>query len=125
MNEIRRTPEFDQWLDGLKDKQGQHKIQARILRLGLGLMGDVKPVREGISEMRIDSGPGYRVYFTKQGKTLISSWPGETKAFKRKTFAPPLNWPATCKGWNPWKPAKHAPLALPRLPGPSRRLRAL
>jgi len=51
MNEIRRTPEFDQWLDGLKDKQGQHRIQARILRLGLGLMGDVKPVREGISEI--------------------------------------------------------------------------
>jgi putative addiction module killer protein len=84
MNEIRRTPEFDQWLDGLKDKQGQHRIQARILRLGLGLMGDVKPVREGISEMRIDSGPGYRVYFTKQGKTLIFLLAGGDKSTQEK-----------------------------------------
>lgn len=84
MNEIRRTPEFDQWLDSLKDKQGQHRIQARILRLGLGLMGDVKPVREGISEMRIDSGPGYRVYFTKQGKTLIFLLAGGDKSTQEK-----------------------------------------
>lgn len=84
MNEIRRTPEFDQWLDGLKDKTGQHKIQARILRLGLGLMGDVKPIREGVSEMRVDSGPGYRVYFTKQGKTLIFLLAGGDKSTQEK-----------------------------------------
>ena len=84
MNEVRRTPEFDQWLDGMKDKTGQHKIQARILRLGLGLMGDVKPVREGVSELRIDSGPGYRVYFTKQGKTLIFLLAGGDKSTQEK-----------------------------------------
>ena len=84
MNEVRRTPGFDQWLDGMKDKTGQHKIQARILRLGLGLMGDVKPVREGVSELRIDSGPGYRVYFTKQGKTLIFLLAGGDKSTQEK-----------------------------------------
>jgi len=84
MNEVRRTPEFDQWLDGMKDKTGQHKIQARILRLGLGLMGDVKPVREGVSELRIDSGPGYRVYFTQQGKTLIFLLAGGDKSTQEK-----------------------------------------
>jgi putative addiction module killer protein len=84
MNEVRRTPGFDQWLDGMKDKTGQHKIQARILRLGLGLMGDVKLVREGVSELRIDSGPGYRVYFTKQGKTLIFLLAGGDKSTQEK-----------------------------------------
>ena len=84
MNEIRRTPEFDQWLDGLKDKTGQHKIQARILRLGLGLLGDVKSVRNGISELRIDSGPGYRVYFAKQGKTIIFLLAGGDKSTQEK-----------------------------------------
>ena len=84
MNEVRRTPGFDQWLDGMKDKTGQHKIQARILRLGLGLMGDVKLVREGVSELRIDSGPGYRVYFTQQGKTLIFLLAGGDKSTQEK-----------------------------------------
>ena len=84
MNEVRRTPEFDQWLDGMKDKTGQHKIQARILRLGLGLMGDVKPVREGVSELRIDSGPGYRVNFTQQRKTLIFLLAGGDKSTQEK-----------------------------------------
>jgi putative addiction module killer protein len=84
MNEIHRTTAFDQWLDGLKDKNEQHKIQARILRLGLGLPGDVKPVREGISEMRIDCGPGYRVYFTKQGKTVILLLAGGDKSTHEK-----------------------------------------
>ena len=84
MNEVRRTPGFDQWLDGMKDKTGQHKIQARILRLGLGLMGDVKPVREGVSELRIDSGPGYRVNFTQQRKTLIFLLAGGDKSTQEK-----------------------------------------
>ena len=84
MNEIRKTPEFDRWLSGMKDKTGQHKIQARILRLGLGLLGDVKPVREGVSELRIDSGPGYRVYFTKQGKTIIFLLIGGDKSTQEK-----------------------------------------
>jgi putative addiction module killer protein len=67
-----------------RDKQGQHRIQARILRLGLGLMGDVKPVREGISELRIDSGPGYRVYFTKHGQVIVFLLAGGDKSTQEK-----------------------------------------
>ena len=80
MNEIRRTAVFDKRLDGLKDKHAQHKIEARIIRLGLGLPGDVKPAREGISEMRIDCGPGYRVYFIKRGQTLYILLAGGDKS---------------------------------------------
>ena len=71
MNEVRKTREFQKWLDGLKDAQAYARIETRIFRLGLGLPGDVKPVGKGVSEMRIDYGPGYRVYFTKRGMTLI------------------------------------------------------
>ena len=75
---------FDQWLDGLKDKAGQHAIQIRIIRLGLGLLGDVKYLREGISEVRIDVGPGYRVYFSGQGSTLICLVAGGSKHTQAK-----------------------------------------
>jgi len=65
MIEIRKTAAFAQWLDGLRDLRGRARVQARIERLAAGHAGDVKPVGEGVSELRIDSGPGYRVYFTK------------------------------------------------------------
>ena len=63
MIEILRSDEFNVWLVGLRDDRARARIQARILRLSLGNPGDVKPVGDGISEMRIDHGPGYRVYF--------------------------------------------------------------
>lgn len=63
MVELHETHEFSKWFDHLKDVQAQARIQVRIDRLCLGLPGDVKPVGEGVSEMRIDHGPGYRVYF--------------------------------------------------------------
>lgn len=71
MIEIRETLTFSRWLESLRDKQARSRIQARILRLKAGNPGDVKPVAEGISEMRIDHGPGYRVYFVRQGSQLI------------------------------------------------------
>jgi len=71
MIEIRQTETFSKWLRGLRDLQARARIQMRIDRLQLGLTGDVKPVGEGVSELRIDCGPGYRVYFVKQGRTLI------------------------------------------------------
>jgi putative addiction module killer protein len=80
VSKIRRTEVFHRWLDGLKDKHAQHKIEARIIRLALGLPGDVKPAREGVSEMRIDCGPGYRVYFTKRGRTLYILLAGGDKS---------------------------------------------
>lgn len=65
MIEIRKTEAFVQWLDGLRDIKGRSRVLARIERLASGNPGDVKPVGEGVSELRIDYGPGYRVYFVK------------------------------------------------------------
>ena len=69
--EIRKTAVFSEWLDGLRDLQARARIQARIGRLEAGNPGDVKPVGEGVSELRIDYGPGYRVYYTKLGCEVI------------------------------------------------------
>ncbi len=62
--EIRRTEEFSKWMRNLRDPKARGRIQTRIDRLQLGLSGDVKRLREGIFELRIDYGPGYRIYFT-------------------------------------------------------------
>ena len=71
MIEIRQTPEFRNWLATLRDKQAAARIQIRLDRLALGLFGDVKPVGAGLSELRVDYGPGYRVYFVQRGKVLV------------------------------------------------------
>lgn len=71
MLEIRKTDIYARWLDGLRDLQARARILARVERLATGNPGDVKPVGEGVSELRIDFGPGYRVYFTKQGPSLV------------------------------------------------------
>jgi putative addiction module killer protein len=68
---IRQTEVFAAWFRALRDRQARARIQVRIDRLQLGLAGDVKPVGEGVSELRIDYGPGYRVYFTHRGSELI------------------------------------------------------
>jgi probable addiction module antidote protein/putative addiction module killer protein len=69
--EIRKTEAFARWLDDLRDLRARARIQARIERLGAGNPGDVKPAGEGVSELRIDYGPGYRVYFKWRGRALI------------------------------------------------------
>ncbi len=71
MYEIRKTDAYAQWLDGLRDIHARARVLARVERLAAGNPGDVKPVGEGVSELRIDYGPGYRVYFTMRGGTLI------------------------------------------------------
>ncbi len=71
MIEIRKTDIFAQWLDGLRDLRARARVQARIERLAAGNAGDVKAVGEGVSELRIDYGPGYRVYFTKRGRAVV------------------------------------------------------
>jgi putative addiction module killer protein len=71
MYELIKSETFDHWLSGLRDRNAKARIEVRIRRLGLGNPGDVKPVGEGVSEMRIDYGPGYRVYFQKRGSVLI------------------------------------------------------
>ncbi|MDR3673342.1 MAG: type II toxin-antitoxin system RelE/ParE family toxin [Holophaga sp.] len=68
---VRQTQVFSNWLLKLQDKAARARIEVRIRRLTLGLAGDVKPVGNGVSELRIDYGPGYRVYFCQQGKTIV------------------------------------------------------
>jgi putative addiction module killer protein len=69
--EIRKTVLFAEWLDGLRDLRARARVQVRIERLAAGLAGDMKPVGEGVSELRVDYGPGYRVYFTKRGVAVV------------------------------------------------------
>ena len=71
MVEVRQTDVFVAWFEGLKDRAARARITARIRRLSLGNPGDVKPVGQGVSEMRIDYGPGYRVYFVQRGEALV------------------------------------------------------
>jgi putative addiction module killer protein len=71
MIEVRQTDLFASWLRKLRDKQARARIQIRVRRLSLGNFGDVKPVGEGVSELRIDYGPGYRVYFQRIGNLLV------------------------------------------------------
>lgn len=71
MFEILQSETFKRWRDGLKDRQAVLRINARIRRLSVGNPGDTKPVGEGVSELRIDYGPGYRVYFRRSGPLLI------------------------------------------------------
>lgn len=77
---IRKTERFARWIDNLRDIRGRARILARIGRLAGGNPGDVKRIREGISEMRIDYGPGYRVYFKKRGRELIILLAGGDKS---------------------------------------------
>jgi putative addiction module killer protein len=69
--EIVKSATFETWFNGLRDPQARARINARIRRLSLGNPGDVKPVGSGVSEMRIDYGPGYRVYYAQRGAALI------------------------------------------------------
>lgn len=71
MIEVQTTEAFSDWLVGLRDRTAAAIIAARILRVQKGLLGDVKTVGDGVSELRVDHGPGYRVYFTKRGAQLI------------------------------------------------------
>jgi len=68
---IRQTEVFAVWFRNLRDRRARARIQVRIDRLALGNPGDVKPVGEGVSELRIDYGPGYRVYFVRHGEAVI------------------------------------------------------
>ena len=71
MIEIRQTDVFADWFAGLRDREARARITVRIRRLSLGNPGDVKPVGGGVSEMRIDHGPGYRVYFVRRGDVIV------------------------------------------------------
>ena len=84
MKSILTTATFDQWFGRLKDRQAFFRIQARIDRAEDGNLGDCKPVGEGVSEMRIDCGAGYRVYFTQRGTEIIILLAGGDKSSQAK-----------------------------------------
>ncbi len=84
MIEVRQTVAYAQWYGGLRDRQAKARIDIRIRRLSLGNPGDVKAVGEGVSELRIDHGPGYRVYFVQQGAVLIVLLAGGDKSSQDK-----------------------------------------
>ena len=78
--EIRQTIIYEKWIAGLRDRQVRARVEARIRRLSLGNPGDVKPVGEGVSEMRINYGPGYRIYFVQRGQHLVILLAGGDKS---------------------------------------------
>ena len=82
--EIRKTTLFAKWIDSLQDIRARARIQARIERLATGNPGDVKPVGEGVSEMRIDYGPGYRVYYRQHERSVIILLAGGDKSSQAK-----------------------------------------
>ncbi len=87
MIEIRQTSMFAKWLRGLRDMQARARIQMRLDRIERGLFGDVKPLGEGVSELRIDHGPGYRIYFVQRGQVLVVLLCGGDKATQARDIS--------------------------------------
>lgn len=87
MIEIRETKIYADWFARLRDERAKARINMRIRRLALGNAGDVKPVGGGVSEMRIDYGPGYRVYFVRRGEVLIMLLSGGDKSTQQSDIA--------------------------------------
>ncbi|GLQ91016.1 type II toxin-antitoxin system RelE/ParE family toxin [Dyella flagellata] len=87
MVEIVKSATFDHWLHGLKDRQARVRIQMRIDRLAIGKPGQHRNLTNGISEMKIDHGPGYRVYYTMRGSMLILLLCGGDKSTQQEDIA--------------------------------------
>ena len=81
------TRPFQEWIDSLKDHEAQGRALARLERVRLGLLGDCKSVGGGVSELRIDTGPGWRVYFAQDGRSVVILLCGGSKAAQRKDIA--------------------------------------
>lgn len=84
MNTFLRSDEFDTWLASLKDKIGKARIIQRLDAAAVGNFGDCEPVGEGVSEMRIHVGPGYRVYYTRRGEVVYLLLGGGTKSTQKR-----------------------------------------
>jgi len=84
MVEIRKTDTYAKWLDGLRDIRARARILVRVERLAAGNPGNVRPVGGGVSELRIDYGPGYRVYFTQHGQEVVILLAGGDKRTQAK-----------------------------------------
>jgi putative addiction module killer protein len=83
LTELRKTDVFARWLDDLRDLRARARVQVRIERLAAGNPGDVRAVGKGVSELRVDYGPGYRVYFTRRGRAVIVLLAGGVKSTQK------------------------------------------
>lgn len=81
---IHQTETFAKWIGDLSDSRASERIAQRLVRLQSGLLGDVKPVGDGISELRVDYGPGYRVYFVQRGRVVVVLLCGGDKRTQRQ-----------------------------------------
>ena len=90
MIEIVKTNHFDHWLRKLRDDRARARIEARVTRLAAGNAGDVKPVGGGVSEMRIDYGPGYRVYYMHKGDVMVVLLCGGDKSSQQRDITSAL-----------------------------------
>jgi putative addiction module killer protein len=95
--QVIRTDTFDEWLKALRDLKGRARVDMRIRRLADGNPGDVRPVGKGVSELRIDTGPGYRVYFAAKGKEIIVLLAGGDKSTQAGDIETALGL------WEDWK----------------------
>jgi putative addiction module killer protein len=86
MFRVETTAEFDRWLDGLRDRQTKAKVATRIVRIEAALLGDWKPVGGGVSELRIDHGPGYRLYYTLREQVIVLLLCGSDKRDQEKAI---------------------------------------
>jgi putative addiction module killer protein len=91
MIEIRETEIYSRWFKSLRDRQARARIDIRVRRLSMGNPGDVKPIGKGVSELRIDYGAGYRVYFIRRGETLIILLAGGDKKTQERDIKIALN----------------------------------
>ncbi|MFZ2956563.1 MAG: type II toxin-antitoxin system RelE/ParE family toxin [Candidatus Ozemobacteraceae bacterium] len=91
MIEIRKTDVYAKWLDSLSDIRARARIMARVQRLASGNPGDVRPVGEGVSELRIDFGPGYRVYYKQQGLVVLILLAGGDKSSQARDIKTALH----------------------------------
>ncbi len=87
MIEVRQTAVFQAWLKRLDDRRAAERITIRIARVSSGLMGDIKPVGSGVSELRIDHGPGYRLYLVQRGRVLVILLCGGDKRTQARDIA--------------------------------------
>lgn len=87
MLRVETTAEFDRWLDGLRDRMAQKRIVMRIRRVETGLLGDWKPVGDGVSELRVDHGPGYRLYYTIRERVIVILLCGSDKGDQERAIA--------------------------------------
>jgi putative addiction module killer protein len=87
MLEVRQTITYSSWFDKLRDKAAKVRIDIRIRRLSLGNPGDVKPVGEGVSELRVNFGPGYRIYFVQRGEEFVVLLAGGDKSTQEQDIS--------------------------------------